>query len=94
MFETFAEGYKNALTGVEKKLEESINRNGGATTPQQVVSVLNDLIVYLHQELQTVAGIEAEVEKEPTVEFAFQNVEDVINSVLSEINKTILGGKH
>lgn len=92
-FETFSEGYKSALTGVEKKIDESINRNHGALTPQQVVNVLNDTIIYLHQELQSVAGIEEKNEEEPIVEFAFSKVESVVNDVLAQIKETMGGMK-
>jgi hypothetical protein len=52
--QTYTKGAKDALKGVETYLTESINRHGGVQKPEQAVSVLNDVVYYLHKELVSI----------------------------------------
>lgn len=88
-FETFAEGYAQALIGVERAIEASINRNGGARTAEQCVAVLNETIHYLHQEKLTLSDVE---EEEVPVHYSFNNVEDVIEALLTDLKNHITQG--
>lgn len=94
-FETYAEGYSNALINVEQHITESINRNGGAKSPQQIVNVLNDVITFLHQELQQTASVlrNNEKEEETHVEYDFESFEDVLNEIFDGNLIVIKGGR-
>lgn len=41
-------GARNAINEVNKRLNASIKRNGGARTAAQVVNVFNDVVTNLH----------------------------------------------
>lgn len=94
-FETYAEGYTNALLNVQSHMEESINRNGGAKSPQQLVNVFNDVIVFLHQELQQSSRVlkDHEPEEETKVEYDF-SLEEVLSEIFGENLIVIKGGKN
>jgi len=84
-FETFTEGYRMALAGVEHQLKASLNRNNSARSHIDSVKVINDLIVYFHQERKNV--IEVTVKEEDLKGQTFKDIDGVVDALLSQIVK-------
>lgn len=92
-FEAHQQGYEASLRAFDKKLNESIRRHGGARNYQQCTQVLNDMIVYLHSELQYFHTFD---EQASSVEYEFDSdVEAFFKQLLGEsdhIKFTVIKG--
>jgi hypothetical protein len=86
-FKEYSKGYKDALEGVENKLNESLERYKGLATGDLALKTLNDVINFLHIELVQVADVDSHSEEVYSLEKELQD--ELITVMMS----TIRGGK-